>query len=262
MSIKPLKIGSLTLKNNIVLAPMAGITNSPYRQICVQSGVALVYSEMVSSNGLIRAGKRTQELLTRSSTERPFGVQLFGDDPEVLGQATEIASELGELIDLNMGCPVKKVIRSGAGSALLCDPAKVARIVATMRRATTLPFTVKIRSGWNLKQINFLEIAHICELEGADAVILHPRTRCQGFGGHSNWDHLAMLKQHIGIPVIGSGDIYTAQDGLDMLNRTGCDGIMIGRGGYGNPWLIDNILRLQQGQPEQHPTPQQRLATA
>lgn len=247
MCTQPLKIGSLSLENNVVLAPMAGITNSPYRQICIQSGVGLVYSEMVSSNGLIRDGIRTQELLTRSKTELPFGVQLFGDDPDVLGQATYIANDLGELIDLNMGCPVKKVVRSGAGSALLRQPQQVARIISSMRRATQLPFTVKIRSGWDLTNLNFLEIAHICENEGADAVILHPRTRCQGFSGHSNWDHLTELKQHISIPVIGSGDIYTAQDGIDMLCQTGCDGIMIGRGGYGNPWLISNILHLQRG---------------
>lgn len=262
MSNSNLKIGNITLDNNVILAPMAGITNSPFRQICKQSGVGLVYSEMISANGLIRDGQRTLELLRRATTETPFGVQLFGDDPTILAQAAEIISNYGEILDLNMGCPVKKVVRSGAGSALLQNPLRVGAVISAMRRASNLPLTVKFRSGWDSSSINFLEIGKIAEQSGADALILHPRTRCQGFGGQANWNHIAQLKQAVNIPVIGSGDIMVPEDGVKMIEQTGCDGIMIGRGSYGNPWLIENILRYQRREPIISPTPSQRLETA
>lgn len=262
MSTSKLKIGSIVLENNVVLAPMAGITNSPFRQICKQSGAGLVYSEMISANGLIRDGQRTLELLRRSSAETPFGVQLFGDDPAVLAQAATIISQHGEILDLNMGCPVKKVIRSGAGSALMQSPQKAAAVISAMRQASNLPLTVKFRSGWDLSTINFLEIGKIAEQCGADALVLHPRTRCQGFGGKSNWDHIAELKQAVNIPVIGSGDILTPEDAIKMLETTSCDGIMIGRGCYGNPWLIENILRRQKGDEITTPSAQQRCQTS
>nr|WP_320115470.1 tRNA dihydrouridine synthase DusB [uncultured Desulfuromonas sp.] len=262
MCITTLKIGSLTLKNNLILAPMAGITNSPYRQIVMEFGAALTYSEMVSGNGLIRDGQRTMELLQRAKSETPFAVQLFGDDPQVLSEAARIATDYGELIDLNMGCPVKKVVRSGAGSALLKEPEKVQKIIAAMRQATALPLTVKIRSGWTLADVNYRLIGRICQEEGADAIILHPRTRCQGFAGHSNWQHIADLKHHLSIPVIGSGDIKTTEDAFTMLEQTGCDGIMIGRGSYGNPWLFSSILQRATGKTVEPPSRQQRLEAA
>ncbi|MBW2186659.1 MAG: tRNA dihydrouridine synthase DusB [Deltaproteobacteria bacterium] len=261
MSNSKLKIGSLTLENNVVLAPMAGITNSPFRQICKQSGAGLVYSEMISANGLIRDGQRTVELLQRSPAETPFGVQLFGDDPTVLAEAAKIISDYGEILDLNMGCPVKKVVRSGAGSALMQNPAHAGDVISAMRKASPLPMTVKFRSGWDTATINFIEIGKIAEQCGADALILHPRTRCQGFGGQANWNHITQLKQAVNIPVIGSGDIMTADDGLRMIQQTGCDGIMIGRGCYGNPWLIENILRQQKGKDLRDISAQQRLQT-
>nr|WP_320048383.1 tRNA dihydrouridine synthase DusB [uncultured Desulfuromonas sp.] len=262
MCITPLKIGSLSLDNNLILAPMAGITNSPYRQIAMEAGAALTYSEMVSGNGLIRDGLRTLELLKRAAIETPFAVQLFGDDPQVLAEATHIASRYGELIDLNMGCPVKKVIRSGAGSALMREPEKVQKIIAAMRKATPLPLTVKIRSGWTLDEINYPLIGRICQEEGADAIILHPRTRCQGFGGHSSWEHIGELKRQLSIPVIGSGDVKSANDAFTMFQETSCDGIMIGRGSYGNPWLFSDILKQSRGEKIVPPTREQRLATA
>ena len=262
MCIRPLKIGSLSLDSNLILAPMAGITNSPYRQIAMEAGAALTYSEMVSGNGLIRDGLRTLELLKRTAIETPFAVQLFGDDPQVLAEATRIASSYGELIDLNMGCPVKKVIRSGAGSALMREPEEVQKIIAAMRKATPLPLTVKIRSGWSLDEINYPLIGRICQEEGADAIILHPRTRCQGFGGHSSWVHIKELKRQLSIPVIGSGDVKSANDASDMFQETNCDGIMIGRGSYGNPWLFGDILKLARGESITSPTREQRLATA
>ncbi len=262
MSRDNLYIGKLLLKNNVILAPMAGISNSAYRQINIAAGAALVYSEMVSANGLIRAGARTRQLLERSTVEKPFAVQLFGAEAEVLATAARIASDYGEMIDLNMGCPVKKVVRSGAGSALLQDITTARNAIRAIRRATDRPFTVKIRSGWDHDSENFLAIGAMAADEGVDAVILHPRPRSQGFAGHANWQHIAALKQRISIPVIGSGDIFCAADAIAMLQQTGCDAVMIGRGGYGNPWLIRDILLRQQGHSPPAVTPQQRLKTA
>lgn len=253
-----LEIGSLKLKNNVLLAPMAGITNSSYRQIHKHAGAGLVFSEMISANGVIRDGRRTLELAQHHEAERPFALQLFGDDPAVMAEATNRCCNMSDMLDINMGCPVKKVIRSGAGSALMCDPVRAGAIMAAVRKATELPLSIKIRSGWDQGRRNFVEFGHIAEQEGIDAITLHPRTRTQGFGGEALWEDIATLKQSVRIPVIGSGDIYTPEDGIRMLRQTGCDGIMIGRGGYGNPWLISNILALQRGENQRHPTPAQK----
>lgn len=256
-------IHKLSLANNIWLAPMAGISNLPYRRIMKGYGAGLVFSEMISANGLCRGGRQTLELLASSPDERPLGIQLFGEDPLMLARAAALAEGYAELIDINLGCPVKKVVRSGAGSSLLRNPARIAAIVAAVRRATSLPLTVKIRSGWALESVNYLETAHIAETEGADAVTLHPRTRCQGFSGHSDWEHLRKLKAAVKIPVIGSGDIFTADDAVRMLRETGCDGVMIGRGGYGNPWLIRDIkARLDERPPSPPPSPADRMEVA
>jgi len=257
-----MKIAHLQLNNNIILAPMAGITDLPYRLVMKRFGAGLVFTEMVSANGLIRAGRRTRELLRSHPEERPLGIQLFGDDPAVLAQAAALVRDDGELLDLNLGCPVNKVVRSGAGSALLRDPAKVGRIVAAVRRACDRPLTVKIRSGWDQGSLNYLEVARIAVAEGADAVALHPRTRSQGFSGHADWEHIRRLKESVTVPVIGSGDIFSAEDALAMQEQTGCDALMIGRGGYGNPWLICNILRLQRGEAPRLPTAGERAEIA
>lgn len=257
-----MQIGRLHLTNNIVLAPMAGITDLPYRLIMKRFGAGLVFTEMVSANGLIRAGRRTRELLRSDPAERPLGIQLFGADPAVLAEAARLVGDAGDLLDLNLGCPVNKVVRSGAGSALLRDPLKIGRVVAAVVRASELPITVKIRSGWDAGSVTFLEVGRIAEAEGAAAVTLHPRTRAQGFGGHSDWRQIAELKAALHIPVLGSGDIFRAEDALTMLATTGCDGIMIGRGGYGNPWLIRDILQLQAGGLPLPPTPRERLDVA
>lgn len=241
------RIGSLQLDNPTILAPMAGITNLPYRRIMKLFGAALVFSEMISANGLIRDGRKTRELMVSCSDEAPLGIQLFGDDPQILAEATRMIADECTLLDINMGCPVKKVIRSGAGSALLKSPLQVARIIKAVRAAYQGPLTIKIRSGWDFDSVNFLEIGRIAEAEGADAVTLHPRTRSQAFGGKANWTQIAELKQSLRIPVIGSGDIFSAEDALHMLTQTGCDAIMLGRGGYGNPWLFRDILNLLDG---------------
>jgi len=257
-----LKIASLELANPILLAPMAGISNLPYRRIMKEFGAALVFSEMVSANGRIRDGRRTLELVRTCPEESPRGVQLFGSEPEILAACVAHLAGTGDLIDLNLGCPVNKVVRSGAGSALLRDPKRVADVITALRQATEKPLTVKIRSGWDHQSVNFLEIGRIAEECGADAITLHPRTRTAGFSGQADWAQIGLLKQEIDIPVIGSGDIFTADDAVRMIETTGCDGIMIGRGGYGNPWLIDNILRRLSGGEEKQPKPTVRLEVA
>lgn len=255
-----MQISRLTLPNNVVLAPMAGITDLPYRRIMKEFGAGLVFTEMVSANGLIRSGRRTRQLLRSVPEERPLGIQLFGDDPEVMAEAARRVREDGDLLDLNLGCPVPKVVRSGAGSALLRDLPRFAKMVAAVRRATDLPLTVKIRSGWDADSVNYLETGRIAVAEGVDAVALHPRTRAQGFGGRSDWNQIAALKSALTVPVLGSGDIFSADDALAMLAATGCDGVMVARGGYGNPWLIRSILARLQGREAVDPSAAERLA--
>ena len=255
-------IGSLKLKNPIFSAPMAGISDLPYRLIMKRHGAALVYSEMISANGLFYSGKATRKLLHSSPEEHPLAVQLFGDTPERLAEATEQVDGYGELIDLNLGCPVRKVIRSGAGSALLREPEKVARIVAAVRRATARPLTVKIRSGWDHDSVNFTEIARIAVEEGADAITLHPRTRSQMFGGAADWTQIKALKKALSVPVIGSGDLFSAECIKTMFEQTGCDAVMVGRGGYGNPWIIRQALELLADKPGTQPSTEERFAVA
>jgi hypothetical protein len=257
-----MKIGSLKLENPIISAPMAGISDLPYRLIMKRHGAALVFTEMISANGLFFNGNATRDLLKSRAEEHPLGVQLFGESPERLAEAVKQVEDSGELIDLNLGCPVRKVIRSGAGSALLRDPDKVARIVSAVRRATSLPLTIKFRSGWDHDSINFLEIARIAAEEGVDAVTLHPRTRSQMFGGQADWQQIKKLKEAISIPVIGSGDLFSAERIKTMFEQTGCDAVMIGRGGYGNPWIINQTLDLLAGRPATQPTSAERLAAA
>lgn len=238
-----MKIGSLHLKNNVFLAPMAGITDLPFRTIARSFGCGLAFTEMISATGLVRRTGKTLRYLVSSREDRPLGVQLFGCDPETLAMAAKIATEQGaDLLDVNMGCPVKKVAKTGSGASLMRDPERVAAILRAVRRASILPLTVKIRAGWNVRQVNAVEIGQIAQECGADAVTLHPRTADQGFGGESNWGLIANLKGRLRIPVIGSGDIRCPEDAVRMFRETGCDGIMVGRGALGNPWLIQNIL--------------------
>lgn len=238
-----MQIGSLTLDSRVILAPMAGISDLPFRLTMKPFGVGLVYTEMVSAKGLLHAGRRTRELLRSDPNERPLGIQLFGSEPQDLAAAAATVADDGELIDLNLGCPVPKVVRNGAGSALLRDPQRVGRMVAAVRKAVNLPLTVKIRSGWDQASVNFIEIGKIAESEGADALILHPRTRTQGFSGKSDWTQIGALVSALSIPVVGSGDITSGVDARRMIDETGCAGIMIGRGSYGNPWLLRDADR-------------------
>ena len=253
----PLTIGSLNLPSNLMLAPMAGITNLPMRIIAREQGAGLCFTEMVSANGLVRDGRKTLELLRSTPADRPLGIQLFGDNPELLAAAAQQVSEHGDVIDINMGCPVKKVVNSGAGSALLREPAKVATIIRAVRKATNLPLTIKIRTGWESGSISYLEIGRIAEAEGCNAVTLHPRSRVQMFEGKSDWSKIGELKKALRIPVIGSGDLFSGSDVTNMLKQTGCDGAMIARGALGNPWIFREA-----GDTGQAPTPNERSAAA
>jgi tRNA-dihydrouridine synthase B len=260
--IKSLKIGTLTLKNNLILAPMAGITNLPFRLIARQHGASLCFTEMVSTEGLVRNGKKTLELLKSSREDRPLGIQVFGHDPQQVAEGVRVIEEYGDLVDINMGCPVKKVVNSGAGSALLRKPDKVKAMVRAARRATKLPLTIKIRTGWNVSELTFLEIARIAEEEGCDAITLHPRNRMEMFDGKADWDRIAELKVSTGIPVIGSGDLFSPCDVKNMLERTGCDGAMVARGVLGNPWIFSGTSVLLDGRKPQTVSSGERLETA
>ncbi len=257
-----LKIGSLELAENLLLAPMAGITNLPMRLLARQQGAALCFTEMVSVNGLVRDGEKSFALMQSSAADRPLGLQLFGDDPELLATGAALSAGLGDLIDINMGCPVRKVVGNGAGSALLQSPDKVRAIVAAVRRVTNLPLTVKIRSGWGADSLNYLLVGRIAQDEGADAITLHPRTRAQMFEGRAEWRHIEQLKKALTIPVIGSGDLFTAEDVIAMLDMTGCDGVMIARGALGNPWIFRETQALQRGELKIPPAAEERLAMA
>jgi len=241
---------------------MAGITNLPMRLLAREQGASLCFTEMVSVNGLVREGTKTFSLMKSSPLDRPLGVQLFGDDPDLLAEGARLAGEFGELLDINMGCPVRKVVGSGAGSALLQSPEKVRAIVRAVRRATGLPFTVKIRTGWTAESANYLEIGRIAADEGVDAITLHPRTRSQMFEGRSDWGQIRELKEHLSIPILGSGDLFTAADVVAMLAETGCDGVMIARGALGNPWIFREALALRSGKESHPPTPAERLDVA
>lgn len=247
--LRPLQIAGLTLPHNLLLAPLAGITNHVFRLICRQQGASLAFTEMVSVNGMVREGEKTLSLLASSPEDRPLGAQLFGNVPELLAQAASMIKDNADLIDINMGCPVRKVVGTGAGSALLQDTARIADIIRSVRKATKLPLTIKIRSGWQCGDDTWQEVGRIAEAEGCDAITLHPRSRAQMFDGQANWQHIAQLKQLVTIPVIGSGDLFTPQDCQRMLAETGCDGLMVARGALGNPWIFHQTFELLEGKP-------------
>ncbi len=257
-----MKIGNLSLANNLFLAPMAGITDLPFRLIFKSFGVSLVFTEMVSANGLVYNGARTRDLLRSQAREKPLAVQLFGADPDIMARAAALVEEEADVIDINMGCPVKKVVRSGAGSALMREPLRAAAIIRAVRHVTRRPLTVKFRSGWDRDSENYLEFGRMAQEEGADAVTLHPRTRTQGFGGLSDWSHIRKLKQALKIPVIGSGDVLKPADADRLTEQTGCDALMLGRGAYGNPWLARSILNLNNREETSCPPPAKRRQVA
>ena len=238
-------IGNVEVKNQVILAPMAGITSTTFRRICKKMGAGLVVAEMVSDKALIYESKKTYELLKMYEDERPISQQIFGGDPETMGKAAKIIEEYmhPDIIDINMGCPVPKVaVKNNAGSNLLKDPERVREIVRSVVNSVSVPVTVKIRSGWDEKSINAVEIAKICESEGASAIFVHGRTRKQGYTGSADWNIIKEVVDAVNIPVIGNGDIKSCYDAKKMLDETGCAAVMIGRGALGNPWLIKECI--------------------
>lgn len=243
--IRIMKIGSLTFSNPLVMAPMAGITNLPFRRIVKEMGCALVTTEMISANGLVRHGTKTESLLESIPSEHPLSVQLFGSDPKTMAEAAVIAAEKGaDIIDVNFGCSVKKVLKNGAGAALMRNLHLSRTLLAEARKALSIPLTIKIRTGWTPSGEDALALARIAEECGVDAVTIHPRTATQKFGGSADWSVIARIKEKTAIPVIGNGDVQTPRDVLRMFAETGCDGVMIGRGAVGNPWLFRQSLKL------------------
>lgn len=242
-----MKIGNINLENNVILAPMAGITDSAFRTICKEMGAGLVYSEMVSSRGLYYNDKKTKNLLEVNEYERPISLQIFGNEPYIMAKIVdEILNNKPDIdiIDINMGCPTPKIVKNGDGSALLKEPELVREIVKAVVRTSNKPVTVKIRAGWDEKSINAVEIAKIIEDSGASAIAVHGRTREQFYSGEADWDIIKRVKENVSIPVIGNGDIFTPEDGKKMLDYTGCDAIMIGRGSRGNPWIFKRTIAL------------------
>lgn len=239
-------IGNLKIKNKVVLAPMAGISNPAYMKICEEMGVGYAVTELISAEAIVRENKKTLDMLKGIETLNiPVAVQLFGSNEEVLTKAAIIVTNnyKNVFIDINMGCPVPKIaIKSKSGSALLKDPEKIGKIVKSVVDNISVPVTVKIRSGWDEKSINCVEIAKIIEKNGASAIAIHPRTRSQGYSGQSDWKLIKKIKETVSIPVIGNGDVTSPELAKKMLEETNCDAVMIGRGLLGNPWLIKNTI--------------------
>lgn len=249
-----LRIGPLTLKNQYIMAPMAGITNLPFRLLVKKMGAGLVTTEMISAVGLSLAHNRSCKYLESHPDEKPLAVQIFGSEPETMAKAAMIVVEAGaDVVDINMGCPAKKVVKNGSGGALLRDTQRIKKIVSAIRRVCHVPLTVKIRAGWSPNEPAADEIGRIIEGCGADALTLHPRFVTQGFTGQADWSIITRVKEKLGIPVIGNGDVCSAFSAHDMKRQTGCDGVMIGRGARGNPWIFKQIFELENGLEITHP---------
>ncbi len=243
-----MKIGNVTVDPPLLLAPMAGVTDQPFRLLVKEQGCGLLVSEMVSCKGLLYNNQKTKELLHFERQERPFAVQLFGADPDEMGQAAAIVETFGpDMIDINMGCPVPKVVNNGEGSALLKQPALIEKIVAQAVKSVKIPVTVKIRSGWDETSINAAEAARAAECGGASAVAVHARTRSQFYTGKADWRVIEKVVASVSIPVIGNGDIHCGEDALSMIKTTGCAAVMVGRAAEGNPWLFAGIMAALQG---------------
>lgn len=260
-----MRIGSVDVKNNIFLAPMAGVTDSSFRIICREMGAGLVYTEMVSSKGLYYKDKKTYDIMSIENGERPVGVQIFGSDPDIMAEV--VSDHINkrndiDVIDINMGCPAPKVVKNGDGSALLKDIDLIGKIVSSVVKVAKKPVTVKIRKGWDKENINALKVAKIIEESGAQGITVHGRTRDMFYSGEADWDIIREVKKTVKIPVIGNGDIYEPKDAIEMFRYTGCDGVMIGRSARGNPWIFKRVLRLIQGKEDFLPTEEEIIHTA
>ncbi|MBO5993141.1 MAG: tRNA dihydrouridine synthase DusB [Acidaminococcaceae bacterium] len=255
-----MKIGNIVLDTPVALAPMAGISDLPYRVICRKFGCGLTVSEMVSAKGLLYKNEKTFTMLQIDEAERPTAIQLFGSVPEELAEAAKIVESRGaDIIDFNMGCPVPKVVNNGEGSALMKTPLLAGRILEAMVKAVRIPVTVKFRAGWDEEHRNAVEIARIAEASGIAAVAVHGRTRNQFYMGKADWDIIRQVKEAVRVPVFGNGDIFSAENGLRMFKETNCDGLMIARGAYGNPWLFAQLRAALEGKDIPTVTVEERL---
>ena len=258
------KIGAVDIPNRVVSAPMAGITDRAFRRMARLYGCGLVFSEMISDMGLVYNQARTRQLAERGGEDPPLALQIFGSQTEPMAKGALVLEELGaDMIDINMGCPTPKIVKNGEGAALMLNIPRAREIIREIVKAVKVPVTVKMRKGWNDDDKTCIELAGAAEMEGAGAVTLHPRSRAQFFSGHSDWDMIAVVKKNLNIPVIGNGDIWTAEDARRMLEHTGCDAVMIGRGALGNPFIFrETVELLEKGRRLPPPGIEERMAAA
>ena len=258
--LKKLKIGNVELENNLILAPMAGVTNQPFRIICKQFGAGMVCTEMASSKAIFHNDQKTKRLLNTEGEERPISFQIFGSDEETMGYASKYISKLADIVDINMGCPAPKVVKNGDGSKLLLDLEKAEKIIRAVVQNSDKPVTLKIRKGWDKNNIVAVEIAKIAEQNGISAITVHGRTRSEFYTGKADWDIIKQVKEAVTIPVIGNGDVIDEESALEMFKETNVDGIMIGRGAFGNPWIFREIIHyLETGEKLPKPTNEEKL---
>jgi len=257
-------ISSLKLRNNVFLAPMAGVTDKAFRIIAREAGCALAFTEMVSAKALTYMNEKSHQLIDLSGEPKPVAVQIFGSEPEIMAKGAEIVVRAGaDMVDINMGCPTPKIVKSGEGAALMRDVGLAVEIAQAVVEAVGVPVTVKMRKGWDDESINAVEMAKAVEKAGVTAVTVHGRTREQFYAGTADWEIIREVKQEVGIPVVGNGDVWCPQDAKEMLDYTGCDGVMIGRGARGNPWLLTRTLVfIREGKLIPEPTPLERLKVA
>ncbi|WP_394867066.1 tRNA dihydrouridine synthase DusB [Paraclostridium bifermentans] len=259
-----MKIGNVTLDNKVFLSPMAGVTDLPFRLICKEQDCGMLYTEMINAKALCYDDQNTKKMLKIEEEEHPVAVQIFGSDPTFMGGAAEILNEYpNEILDINMGCPAPKVIKNGDGSALMKNPKLAEEVLKSVVKNSKKPVTLKIRKGWDDNNINAVEIAKIAEASGISALAIHGRTREQYYSGKADWDIIAKIKESINIPVIGNGDVFEVEDAINMINKTNCDAIMIGRGAQGNPWIFKRINHyMKTGEILPEPTGEEKINTA